>query len=227
MDSVKLREILVEVAQGGAKALADPEAFECAVNGGLDAIMSAFKRAPGVVVKELEWGGIDYPYAKAAEFGYGYGIGEDEGIFWVSIEGASFPNPLIAQTFDTLEAAKAACQADFAKRITSAVEPSCVVTGDAVERAVDTFESEVRKEQDYNPLHAGITNAVIMHKVLTAALSSRTEEDPSARQVGEHWQRELYSYAAGLEGSGDRVGADIVRDACRYVRARSLTNGGE
>lgn len=52
MDSVKLREILVEVAQGGAKELAEPEVFECAVNSGHEDIMSALKRVPGVVTDD-------------------------------------------------------------------------------------------------------------------------------------------------------------------------------
>ncbi|WP_292982750.1 MULTISPECIES: hypothetical protein [unclassified Oceanicaulis] len=137
MDSAKLREILVEVAQGGAKVLADPEVFECAVNSGHEDIMSALKRGAGVVVKELSWR-IDPDLG--AEFGFMPGFDEfcynitpytkDGAQVWSAWLDDPDEGDLPDQgPFTSPEAAKAACQADFAKRITSAVEPSCVVTG--------------------------------------------------------------------------------------------------
>ena len=56
----------------------------------------------------------------------------------------------------------------MADAIMALVQP--VVTEDDVERAVDVFETEVRKEQHYDPLNAGVTNLAIFRKVLTAAL---------------------------------------------------------
>lgn len=98
-----------------------------------------------------------------------------------------------------------------------ATQGALVVTGDAVECAVDTFESEVLKEQDYNPLHAGVTNAVIMHKVLTAALPlAKTEAEVRAE-----WTEKLARWVSdGYAGGG--VIADQMRDF-----ARSQAGGGE
>lgn len=152
MDSVKLREILVEVAQGGAKELAEPEAFECAVNSGHEAIMSALKRGAGVVVSPLVWREHSGPaWVAATPFGQ-YAIGKlVAGGFTAQFSGGHSVGD-----FDTLEAAKAACQADFAKRITSTVEPTGGLA-DGLEQAAALIDAEVEAYIKDHGMYDGTT----------------------------------------------------------------------
>lgn len=101
----------------GGEYKRDPE-LEMTPDEATAAIMSAFKRAPGAVVSPLVWREHSGPaWVAATPFGQ-YAIGKlVAGGFTAQFSGGHSVGD-----FDTLEAAKAACQADFAKRITSAVE---------------------------------------------------------------------------------------------------------
>lgn len=217
----------------GGEYKRDPE-LEMTADEATDAIMSAFKRGAGVVVKELEWEKIggDIWRAETPTGGAYFKVllsgSLNAGRWWHSTNTADkFDMP-----FDGITAT---VQADFAKRITSTVEPSCVVTDEMVEAACAALQADVAKrhpeaqggwpgripEKDLAVARNG------MRIALTAALSSRTEEEVRADEVNEAIAA-LVASARKCDAtwkSGNPLGRwKDLRDALsRYDRAASAT----
>ena len=94
-----------------------------------------------------------------------------------------------------------------------------LVTQDDVERAVDVFETEVRKEQHYDPLNAGVTNLAIFRKVLAAALPHAVTQDQFLEKLAVEADRE----AGAAEPHGSRPDFDRWKRAASaslWLRAR-------
>jgi len=151
----------------GGEYKRDPE-HELTPSEGAAAIMSALERVPGVVVKELGWR-IDPDLG--AEFGFMPGFDEfcysitpytkDGAQVWSAWLDDPDEGDLPEQgPFMSPEAAKAACQADFAKRITSAVEPADAPDMHAI-------------VADMNERNPGLNDA------LKAAIARRAAVEPS------------------------------------------------
>lgn len=209
-----------------------------------DAIMSALKRVPGVVVKELEWEKIggDIWRAETPTGGAYFKVllsgSLNAGRWWHSTNTADkFDMP-----FDQISAT---VQADFAKRITSAVEPSCVVTDEMVDKlALQIAERRYlrpHKNLGHDPNEADgfyyewMNERDFAREILTgqlnAALSSRTEEEVRADER-ERLARRIREQGRAI--NDDWGWCSAIADAidCDFTvlnkpPARSLTNGGE
>ena len=216
MDSVKLREILVEVAQGGAKVLADPEVFECAVNSGHEDIMSALKRVPGVVTDDMglryltqisvsramrwhpggleEWSLSDWGVALAGEMGELCDVIKKLNR---DLDGAIGNKKTREQLLRDL--------ADEAHDVLAYLVLLCA------RAEIDLVGASVCKFNQVSERNG-------FPERLTAALSSRTEEE----RVSES---DLLDAITTAEFGAS---TSAIRERIREVfRARSLTNGGE
>lgn len=93
----------------------------------IDAVLAALSAIPAVRVKALEWS--EGPFLFVAETTIGSYYLEDQGRNWAG-DRYWLTSGLIkvALKFPTLEAAKAAAQADYEARVLSAIEPGGVET---------------------------------------------------------------------------------------------------
>lgn len=81
--------------------------------------MSENKEKAAVRVNSLHWGRGDYVYARLAPMPFGYCIGKEDGKFWLTIDGVQ---DQIHTPFKSENEAKSAAQADYERRILSAIE---------------------------------------------------------------------------------------------------------
>lgn len=237
-----------------------------------DAIMSALKRGAGVVVKELVWELVDDDFEAehyVAESPFGKIIAQQDESGWLVVLPYGDGSPWRLSTGFASQV-----QADLARRITSAVEPSCVLSadlGDAIYQSIrarvgdhtasqiaDTVVEEVRRatqpscvvtdemvEAACAALQADVAKrhpeaqggwpgripdkdlAIArngMRLALTAALSSRTEEEAFQDRV-RPWVLSCFGedIAADKIERNDRFIEEALEltQACGYERDRA------
>lgn len=240
MDSVKLREILTTLVDAGAEnwdSYLAPNRTD-AVNAAEADIMNLFSGA-GVVVRELEWEPIEQARSdedpRTEVVGYEAKAFGTDAFYTIdmSFDGyEAYCGSHSVGDYDTLEAAKSACQADYARRVTSALVPGVVSDAEAlagdIMRDVDEMFDHALDMADlsgkWNQALAAIASRI------TAALStSRSEEEIRAEVIEELAKefRQHHEAQAHPDLTWAEVASYLDGNAVLGIRARSLTNGGE
>lgn len=237
MDSVKLREILVEVARGGAKVLADPEVFECAVEGGIEELNAL--AASRVAVRALVWRYEEKYRTHRAETPIG------KWFVKVSSTGeyeAYGPDGYLSD-HKTEADAKAACQDDIEQRWRSmaAAHPVNVVTDEMAKAFQKAFQAQlqVRHKARFPKGQVGnwemsAEEAGLRAMLTVSPVASRTEADVSPFEPCRQFVRDVAKLSLSGEVTDEDEGTifdpwhqdqhECLEKLIR--RARDLKDGG-
>lgn len=219
MDSVR-KEVLANVSSAMAE-VGDfhndiPAIFEIAEKH-TDAIMALL---PQVGVKELEWDMLgEHTWYCQNGLGGTYQIQFDEVRQKYQAQLNTAGEVLyLSSVLSDVEAAKAACQADFAQRITSALVPT-----EAASELTQGAERQAGLPQDVVQLLQDVgqfLNSAAAH-VSPAGLQSLADRmDKYVEQIGEVVRADAKATSALVQPSGV-VGADMVERGCAALQAHA------